>query len=72
MKAAVVVETPVRLILSTNKRFPYPDKFLKETITLDWPTYGVRFTVSVRHCPVVGVNAAVVAAAVANVVFDLL
>lgn len=72
VKAAVAAANPVILILSTNKRLPYPDKFLNATTTLDCPTYVDKSTVSVLHCAAVGEKAAVVAAAVASVVFDLL
>ena len=62
--------TAVRLMLSTNNRFPFPERFLKATITLEFPTYGVKLTVSVLHWVVVGVKLAVVAGAVAKTVFD--
>ena len=67
-----VPATPEMLILSTNRRFPYPERLRNATITLVCPTYGVRLTVSFRHCAAVGVNCDVVAAAVASVVYDLL
>ena len=68
---AAVGGTAVRLMLSTNNRFPLPERFLNATITLEFPTKGLKFTVSVLHCAVVGVKLAVVAGAVAKTVFDL-
>lgn len=65
-------DTPVMLMLSTYRFCPFPARLRNFTITLLLPAYGVRFTVSVRHCAAVGTNEAVVAGAVASVVFDLL
>jgi hypothetical protein len=73
VKFAVAVVVPVMLILSTYRLLPFPDRFLNATITEEFPTYGVKLTVSVLHCAAPdGLNEDVVAAAVARVVLDLL